>query len=143
MIGLEKGIDKDPVHRLINYIDTKANCRHLKKFTWKGTLRQVIICHTPPSPRYTLYTYMYLFTHFFTINNSCALYMHIISQWVKCSNIFQLCVLECVEYRRRELTDIIAHFNKVNKSFLTAFKYGDFLKGQRRRGAEGLEITDE
>jgi hypothetical protein len=25
----------------INYIDTKAKCRHLKKLTCKGTLRQV------------------------------------------------------------------------------------------------------
>jgi hypothetical protein len=28
---------------LINYIDTKAKCRHLKKLTCKGTLRQVFI----------------------------------------------------------------------------------------------------
>ncbi len=27
-------------HGLINYIDAKAKCRHLKKFTCKGTLRQ-------------------------------------------------------------------------------------------------------
>ncbi len=26
-------------HGLINYIDTKAKCRHLKKLTCKGTLR--------------------------------------------------------------------------------------------------------
>ncbi len=31
------------LHRLINYIDTKAKCRHLKKFTCKVTLRQVLI----------------------------------------------------------------------------------------------------
>jgi hypothetical protein len=31
-------------HELINYIDTKAKCRHLNKFTCKGTLRQVFIC---------------------------------------------------------------------------------------------------
>jgi hypothetical protein len=31
------------MHGLINYIDTKAKCRHLKKLTCKGTLRQVFI----------------------------------------------------------------------------------------------------
>ncbi len=30
-------------HRLINFIDTKVKCRHLKKFTCKETLRQVLI----------------------------------------------------------------------------------------------------
>jgi hypothetical protein len=30
-------------HGLINYIDTKAKCRQLKKLTCKGTLRQVFI----------------------------------------------------------------------------------------------------
>ncbi len=30
-------------HGLINNIDTKAKFRHLKKFIWKGTLRQVFI----------------------------------------------------------------------------------------------------
>ncbi len=30
-------------HGLINYIDTKAKCRHLKKFICKGTLRQVFV----------------------------------------------------------------------------------------------------
>jgi hypothetical protein len=30
-------------HGLINYIDTKAKCRHLKKFTCQGTLRQVFV----------------------------------------------------------------------------------------------------
>ncbi len=30
-------------HELINYIDNKAKCRHLKKFTCKGTVRQVFI----------------------------------------------------------------------------------------------------
>ncbi len=39
---------KDGVkHVLINYIDTKAKCRHRKKMTCKGTLRQVIICLRP------------------------------------------------------------------------------------------------
>ncbi len=35
-------------HWLINYIDTKAKCRHLKKFTFRGTFRQVFICLRPP-----------------------------------------------------------------------------------------------
>ncbi len=30
-------------HGLINFIDTKANCRRLKTLTNKGTLRQVFI----------------------------------------------------------------------------------------------------
>jgi hypothetical protein len=30
-------------HRLINYKDTKAKCRHLKKLTFKGTLPEVFI----------------------------------------------------------------------------------------------------
>jgi len=29
------------MHGLINYIDTKAKCHHLKKFTCKETLRQM------------------------------------------------------------------------------------------------------
>jgi hypothetical protein len=29
-------------HGLINYIDTKAKCRHLKKLTCKGILKQVL-----------------------------------------------------------------------------------------------------
>jgi hypothetical protein len=36
-------------HGLINYIDTKAKCCHLKKLTYKETLRQVFICLRPPS----------------------------------------------------------------------------------------------
>jgi hypothetical protein len=36
-------------HGLINYIDTKAKCRHLTKFTIKGTLRQVFfLSESPP-----------------------------------------------------------------------------------------------
>jgi hypothetical protein len=35
---------------LIEYIDTKAKCRHLKRLTCKGTLRQVFICLRPPPP---------------------------------------------------------------------------------------------
>ncbi len=34
---------RNPVHGLINYIDTKAKCRHLKILTCKRTLRQVLI----------------------------------------------------------------------------------------------------
>ncbi len=30
---------KEYMHGLINYIDTKAKCRHLKKFICKGILR--------------------------------------------------------------------------------------------------------
>ncbi len=37
-------------HGLTNYIDTKAKCRHLKKFTCKGTLLQVFICLRPLPP---------------------------------------------------------------------------------------------
>jgi hypothetical protein len=33
---------------LINYIDIKAKCCHLKKLTCKGTLRQLFICLRPP-----------------------------------------------------------------------------------------------
>ena len=32
-----------PRHGLINYKDTRTKCRHLKKLTWKGTLRRVFI----------------------------------------------------------------------------------------------------
>jgi hypothetical protein len=38
------------VHGLINYIDTIAKCRHIKKFTCKGTLRQVVYPSEAPSP---------------------------------------------------------------------------------------------
>ncbi len=34
-------------HGLINYIGTKAKCRHPNKLTCKGTLRQVFICLRP------------------------------------------------------------------------------------------------
>jgi hypothetical protein len=36
------------MHGLINYIDTKAKSRHLKKFTCEGTFQQVFICLGPP-----------------------------------------------------------------------------------------------
>ncbi len=35
-------------HWLMNYIDNKAKCRHLKKLTCKGNLRQMFICLSPP-----------------------------------------------------------------------------------------------
>ncbi len=47
----------------IDYMGTKAKCRHLKNFSCKGTLWQVFIClrliilYPSPSP-YTLYTYV-------------------------------------------------------------------------------------
>ncbi len=41
-------ISFDDGHGLINYIETTAKCRHLKKWTCKGTLRQVFICLRPP-----------------------------------------------------------------------------------------------
>ncbi len=56
-------------HGLINYIDTKAKFRHLKKLTCKGTLRQVFICLRPtpllwpylyPCTLYTCILYTYL-----------------------------------------------------------------------------------
>jgi hypothetical protein len=34
---------KPSSHGLINYLDTKDKCRHLKKLTCKRTLRQVFI----------------------------------------------------------------------------------------------------
>jgi hypothetical protein len=41
-------------HRLINFIDTKAKCVDLKKFTCKGIVWQVFICLRPPIPPFTL-----------------------------------------------------------------------------------------
>ncbi len=59
-------------HGLINYKDSKARCRYLKKFTCKGALWQVFYLSeapfppmTPcsPSPLHTVYVYtIYLFT---------------------------------------------------------------------------------
>ncbi len=52
---------------LTNYIDTEAKCRHLKTFTCKEILTQVLICLRPRSPYHPLthcirvYT-VYLFT---------------------------------------------------------------------------------
>ncbi len=36
--------------RKIRLIEDKAKCRHVKKLTWKGTLRQVFICLRPRTP---------------------------------------------------------------------------------------------
>jgi hypothetical protein len=48
-----------PNHGLINYIDTKAKCSHLKKLTCKGTLRQVFICLSYiPLPLHTVYVHV-------------------------------------------------------------------------------------
>ncbi len=59
------------VHGLINFIDAKAKCRHLKKWpVHKGTSRQVFIClrpspliwpHTPPL--HTVYCMSKLYTY--------------------------------------------------------------------------------
>ncbi len=35
-------------HGLINYIDIKAKCRHLKKLTWERTLREVFYFSEAP-----------------------------------------------------------------------------------------------
>jgi hypothetical protein len=35
-------------YRKIRLIESNAKCRHLKKVTWKGTLRQLFICLRPP-----------------------------------------------------------------------------------------------
>ncbi len=59
-------------HGLINHIGTKANCRNLKQFTWKGTLRAGVHLSEAPSfsltpyppPPYTLYICMlYTYSH--------------------------------------------------------------------------------
>ncbi len=49
-VGREPNRDdkEDVQHGLINFIDTKAKCRHLKKFTCIGTLGQVFVCLRPP-----------------------------------------------------------------------------------------------
>jgi hypothetical protein len=46
---LSQRFGKLKCHGLINYIDTKAKCRHLKILTCQGTLRHVFICLRPPS----------------------------------------------------------------------------------------------
>jgi hypothetical protein len=59
--------DNTQNHGQINYIDTKAKCRHLQEITCKGTLRQVLICLRPRTqypPPYTLYTFIqYTYSH--------------------------------------------------------------------------------
>ncbi len=41
-IGGSSGASVDSFeHGLINYIDTKAKCRHIEKLTCKGTLRKI------------------------------------------------------------------------------------------------------
>jgi hypothetical protein len=40
-------------HRKIRLIETNAKCRYLKKFTCKGTLRQVFYLSEAPSPPMT------------------------------------------------------------------------------------------
>ncbi len=42
-------------HRLINYIDTKAKCRHLKKLTCKGDFAAGVYLCEAPSPPMTTY----------------------------------------------------------------------------------------
>ncbi len=59
-------------HGLINNIGNKTKCRHLRKFTWKGSLRPMFVClrnppllwpQTPCTPLHTVYVYtVYLFT---------------------------------------------------------------------------------
>ena len=52
----------------IRLIEGKAKCRHLKKLTWKGTLRQLFIClrpripYSPPLPNCIRVYTVYLFT---------------------------------------------------------------------------------
>ncbi len=56
-LSCEKSSDihwKGVGRRKIRLIEGNAKCRHLKKFTCKGTLRQVFICLRSPPP-YTLY----------------------------------------------------------------------------------------
>jgi hypothetical protein len=55
------------IERLNSYVEGNAKCRHLKKMTYKGTLRQVFIClraKTPyTTPLHTVYVHtVYLFT---------------------------------------------------------------------------------
>ncbi len=54
--------------RKVRLIEGNAKCRHLKKMTCRGTLRQVFICMMPKTPSPTLthcirvYSTVYLFT---------------------------------------------------------------------------------
>ncbi len=57
--SIEAAVNDTSDHGIMNYIDTNAKCRHQKKFTCKGTLRQVFICPIPPPPRsHTVYVYV-------------------------------------------------------------------------------------
>jgi hypothetical protein len=47
--GRESPITDTYMRRKIRLIESSAKCRHLRKFTCKGTLRQVFICLRPPS----------------------------------------------------------------------------------------------
>jgi hypothetical protein len=42
-----------------NYVDTKTKCRHLKKFTFKGTLQQVFIRVYRQEIQYVVRVYTY------------------------------------------------------------------------------------
>jgi hypothetical protein len=44
-------VEKPVTHGLINYIDTKAKCRHLQNFTCKGTVLYPPVAH--------MYTYLF------------------------------------------------------------------------------------
>jgi hypothetical protein len=62
--GDDNTYSRDAIHRRkIRLIEGNAKCRHLKKLTCKGTLRQVFICLRPrtpyPTPLHTVYVYMY------------------------------------------------------------------------------------
>ncbi len=50
---------------MIRLLEGNAKCRHLKKMTYKGTLRQVFICLKPKTlyPPHTYLYAVYLFTH--------------------------------------------------------------------------------
>jgi hypothetical protein len=49
--GFIVGTFSEPLlHREIRFIEGNAKCRHLKKVTRKGTLRQLFICLRPPPP---------------------------------------------------------------------------------------------
>jgi len=57
-------------HGLINYVDIEAKWRHLKKFTCKGTLRQVFtVSVRGPLPSYESITPPPLYTVFVYIKN--------------------------------------------------------------------------
>jgi len=63
------GLKKGGRRRKIRFIEGNAKCRHLKKFAYTGTLRQVFICLRPRTPYrspltgHNVYVYtVYLFT---------------------------------------------------------------------------------